>query len=212
MPNQVSKTAIQRLSFATAGLIGFVLVSAPWYALAQESTGNADDAQDKTPPAKQLKLVNPGLESGDDSPQGWKQGAKISGVKYTWDRKAGYKSKSSLRLRKTAKRYFPIAQWVQSVPHTDGGAKLQVSGWVKAKQVHKAILDVQFVSKDGKWTHKWAAYIGAKKSDDPPADHDWKQYSGTVAIPDDTKELRIGLQIYGPGTVWFDQIEACYVD
>jgi RNA polymerase sigma-70 factor (ECF subfamily) len=32
-----------------------------------------------------------------------------------------------------------------------------------------------------------------------------------VEIPAGTTELRIALQIYGPGTVWFDDLSAEYV-
>ncbi len=76
----------------------------------------------------------------------------------------------------------------------------------------KAILDVVFYDKDGQWiSHKWAAYIGSKREGEPPADHDWRRYLGKVNIPDGTAELCIGLQVYGPGKIWFDCIEARYV-
>ena len=98
----------------------------------------------------------------------------------------------------------------------NGGAKgrrpvLEVSAQVKAKKMTKAILDVLFLDKDGKWiSHKWAAYIGSKKPGDPPANHDWKKYSGKVEIPPRTAKLCIGLQVYGPGKVWFDDVQASY--
>jgi RNA polymerase sigma-70 factor (ECF subfamily) len=57
-------------------------------------------------------------------------------------------------------------------------------------------------------SHEWAAYIGGKKQGDPPADHDWKEYTGTVSIPAGTKRVVIALQIYGPGSVWFDEVSA----
>jgi len=58
--------------------------------------------------------------------------------------------------------------------------------------------------------HEWAAYIGAKKANDPPVDHDWKKCTATVAVPKGTDQLVIALQIYGPGTVWFDNVTARY--
>ena len=95
--------------------------------------------------------------------------------------------------------------------HTGASSKLRASAWVKAENVHKVILDVQFVDKGGGETHQWAAYIGARAAGDRPANHGWKQYSGVVAIPAGAKLLRIALQIYGPGTVWFDDVSAEYV-
>ena len=61
-------------------------------------------------------------------------------------------------------------------------------------------------------SHKWAAYIGAQQASDRPTTHDWKEYSGRVAIPPGTDKIQIGLQIYGPGKVWFDEVRAAYAD
>ncbi|MEN6625026.1 MAG: M56 family metallopeptidase [Candidatus Sumerlaeia bacterium] len=154
-------------------------------------------------------VQNAGFEAGKADPEGWKRGAAVPGVEYIWDRKVAHAGKASLCLKKTENRYFPIAQWTQSIPiEKIGGAKqLKLSGWVRAENACKAILDVSFVDADGKWRHQWAAYIGAKKSNDPPANHDWTKYEGVVNVPEGTKEVTVGLQIYGPGTVWFDDVE-----
>jgi|GEM_PF-1430196 len=157
-------------------------------------------------------LVNGGFEEGDRSPVGWRETKTVAGVTATVDRNVAHEGKASLRMKKTIERYFPIAEWSQGFAHKSTAGKLRVAAWVKAQRAHKAVLDVQFKSGDGKWTHKWAAYIGAKDTGDPPADHDWKEYSDTVPIPDRTEEIRIALQLYGPGTVWFDQIWADYVN
>jgi hypothetical protein len=158
-------------------------------------------------------VSNPGIEKGEGgSPAGWRQGADIPGVEYIWDRNTGHKSKSSLCLRKTANRYFPIAQWFQQIQHDGSGRRLRVAAWVKTRQAYKAVMDVQF-SRDGdSWSHEWVTYIGAKNAGDPPANHDWQQYLGTVRIPAGTRQILIAPQIYGPGTVWFDDIVVEVVD
>ncbi len=148
----------------------------------------------------------------DDSPKGWTEGASIAGVEYLWVKDEGHEGKASLCLKKTAKRYFPIAQWSQEVDRTGDRPRLKVSGWVKANQATKGILDAQFQDRKGKWTHAWAAYIGPKETDKPPVTHDWKRYEGVVAIPPDTKKILIAPQIYGPGTLWFDDLAAEYTD
>jgi RNA polymerase sigma-70 factor (ECF subfamily) len=156
-------------------------------------------------------LQNGGAEEGDKSPKGWSQGAEISGVEYIWDKNAGQQGKASLCLEKTANRYFPIAQWYQVVNRTGDQPALQVSAQVKAKGVTKAIIDVAFLDEMGESVgHKWAAYIGAKEAGAAPANHDWKEYAGRVEIPPGTKRLQIGLQVYGPGKVWFDEVRAEY--
>jgi RNA polymerase sigma-70 factor (ECF subfamily) len=88
-----------------------------------------------------------------------------------------------------------------------------VTAQVKAEGVTKAIIDVIFLDGDGEWIgHKWACYIGGKEAKDPPANHDWKEYAGRVEIPPAAKTIQIGLQIYGPGKVWFDEVHATYAN
>ena len=157
-------------------------------------------------------LKNPGVEDGIESPAGWKQGLEVQGVAYSWDRKAGFNSKASLCLHKTVQEFFPVAQWFQTVDRTGESPRLEVSAQVKAENVTKAILDVQFLDRKGEWiSHKWVSCIGSQKEGGPPMNHDWKKYSGRVDIPKNTKTMRIGLQIYGPGKVWFDDVTATYV-
>ena len=156
-------------------------------------------------------VKNGGMEEGDKTPAGWTQGAAVPGVQYTWDRRAGHKSKSSLHLHKTANRYFPIAQWHQILPNP-GASMVKVRVWVKAEKAAKGTVDVVFLDNKGEWiSHQWASYIGGKNAKDPPASHDWKEYSGEVAVPKGAKDIQIGLQIYGPGKLWFDDVRFEFV-
>jgi RNA polymerase sigma-70 factor (ECF subfamily) len=173
------------------------------------SQGELAPANDK--PADDNILQNPGAEEGTDAPAHWSKGNEVDGVEYIWDKSTAKKGKASLCLHKTANRYFPIADWQQIVEHKSDKSMLRLSAQVKAEKVTKAILDVVFLDGNGDpISHKWAAYIGSKKDGDPPADHDWKEYAGVVEIPAGTKKLQIGLQIYGPGKVWFDEVTAKY--
>jgi len=157
-------------------------------------------------------LTNGSVEEGaDDTPRAWATGATIPGVEYIWSRE-GHSGKASLCLKKTAQRYFPIAQWSQKVDHHGEGPRLKASAWVKADQVTKAILDAQFLDSKGTWTHAWVAYIGPKEPGKPPFTHAWKKYEGVVAIPPRTKQIIIAPQIYGPGRVWFDDLAAEYTN
>jgi RNA polymerase sigma-70 factor (ECF subfamily) len=163
------------------------------------------------PGASKNILQNAGFEEGGKSPAHWSQGAEIDGVEYIWDKKTAKKGKASLCLHKTAMRYFPIAQWYQVVDRKGDKEALRVSAQVKAEKVTKAIIDVIFLDQDGEMIeHKWASYIGAKEATDPPTSHDWKEYTGRVKIPKAAKKIQIGLQIYGPGKVWFDEVRAEY--
>ena len=164
-------------------------------------------------PDAQNILKNGRFEAGKQTPEGWRQGAAIPGVKYSWDKKVAFQGKASLCIEKTAKRYFPIAQWSQTLERKGNQPALVVSSQVKAENMTKAILDVVFLDENDKWiSHQWVAYIGSKEEGDPPANHDWKAYSGKVNVPPKTKKVCIGLQVYGPGKVWFDDVRASYAE
>lgn len=162
-------------------------------------------------PETQNVLTNPGAETGDASPDGWQLGAQIDGVKYSWDQTVACEGKASLCIEKTAQRYFPVAEWSQTVVRKGTQPALQVTAQVKAENMTKAILDVVFYDEGAKWiSHKWVAFIGSKGQGEPSANHDWKEYTGKVEIPPNTAKLSVALQVYGPGKVWFDDVHARY--
>ncbi|HWD38454.1 MAG TPA: dienelactone hydrolase family protein, partial [Fimbriimonas sp.] len=41
-----------------------------------------------------------------------------------------------------------------------------------------------------------------------PATHDWKKYGAVLQIPSGTTSMTIALEMYGPGTVWLDDVDA----
>lgn len=178
-----------------------------------EQTSSETPAPAPSIPETQNILKNSSVEAGDKTPDAWQKGATIPGVKYSWSRAVAFEGKASLSIAKTANRYFPIAQWFQTVDREGSRPALLVSAQVKAENMTKAILDVVFLDENGQWiSHEWVAYIGIKEDGQPPANHDWKPYSGKVAIPPQTKKLCVGLQVYGPGKVWFDDIRAGYAE
>ena len=119
-----------------------------------------------------VPLKNLNMEEGDSLPAAWIKGPSVAGVEQTWDRTTAHSGKASLCLKKTAQRYFPFAQWSQSVTVVPSNAarKLRVRCWVKAQNVTKAIVDVAHQAQQP--GHKWAAYIGQKQDSDPVATHD----------------------------------------
>ncbi len=158
-------------------------------------------------------LLKDSFETGTTAPEGWQSGFEVPGVRYVYDKGRGKTGDRSLSLQKSARRYFPIAQWYRLLPYQGEKQNLQVQCEVRAEQVTKAIIDAQFLDENKKSLgHQWISYIGAKQSGDAPVSHDWKIYSGSATIPGNTKQIVIGLQIYGPGKVWFDDLEVSLTD
>ena len=177
----------------------------PDAALETKSTPEAVEKTDYT-------VVREDFERGTKTPKGWQSGAAVKGVSYIWDKKIAFKGKGSLCLAKTEQKYFPIAQWFKKFSHDEVSKKLEIKLKVKAERMTKAVVDVQFTDENGEWLgHERACYIGARTVSDKPVTHDWKDYDGQVAIPDGTKTIILALQIYGPGTVWFDELTGNYL-
>lgn len=172
---------------------------------------SADGAPAQVGPADDNRIANGDAEDGARQPDDWGRGAPVPGVEYQWDRQGGFAGGAALSLSKTVERYFPIAEWHQDIEHKGTAQRIHVGALIRAEHAYKATLDVMFTDAAGETVHRWAAYIGARASGDPPADHDWLWYSGVAAIPPDTIRITIGLQIYGPGHVWFDRVLARYV-
>jgi hypothetical protein len=136
----------------------------------------------------------------------------VDGVEYLWIRGEAQHGAASLGFRKTAERYFPVAQWTQELPDPPPGtASLQFALQAKAQAVTKAIVDIQYKKPDGGNGHVWALYLGAKERTDSPITHDWQAYNGAVEIPEGATSLRIALQMYGPGIVAFDSLGLRYL-
>jgi len=153
-----------------------------------------------------------GFETGHNVPDGWKRMRKVDGVRCFWDKKVACEGKASLCLKKTPKTFLPIAGWYKTLPCEQDAPGLRLSVKVKAENAYKAVVNVQFLDAYGAdMAHRWAVYIGARSAADPPVSHGWKEYEGTVPIVGGATKIRIALQIYGPGTVWFDDLRLSYV-
>lgn len=157
-------------------------------------------------------LIAEDFETGAGAPKNWRKGSQIPGVKYKYDKTQGASGKRSLSIEKSAERYFPIAHWSRKLKYGSEKNGLKISAQIKAAKMTKAIVDVSFVDAARQpISHQWACYIGAKDARDPPADHDWKEYTGEVTIPAGTDRIVLALQVYGPGKVWLDDLKATYV-
>lgn len=183
------------------------LFAAAFFSGVKAGLADADETADAN-----VILVD-SFEDGEKVPTSWKQGPPIPGVKYVWDKQQASDGTRSLGFRKQANRFFPIAAWSRSIERTGDLPAVRVTANVKASKAAKAIMDVIFLDDKGEWIkHEWAVYIGQKKPGDPRANHDWKAYTGTVEIPENTQKIVIGLQMYGPGEVWFDELEVAYAE
>jgi|GEM_PF-832243 len=162
--------------------------------------------------AEDNEVKNAGFESGLQS---WGQSSMPpnadTGVAVEIDHSTFHSGSASLKFTKSANRFFPVAVLNQAINVPSGAKRIKVDMWVKAEDAKKATLAVIMNGggQDGKI--EWGAYVGIANDSDKPANHDWKKYGAVVAVPDGTDSVIISLQMYGPGTVWFDDVSVAYV-
>jgi TM2 domain-containing membrane protein YozV/predicted Ser/Thr protein kinase len=156
-----------------------------------------------------LPFQNTGMEEGTDTPTAWKMGPQVAGVEQIWDHAAAHSGMASLCLKKTEQHYWPVADWSQeiSVTPVKQPQQLRVRCWIKAEDVSKAIVDVTYRYRNKRDEHAWAIHIGQS---DSPANFDWKLCEGTVEVPANVSKIGIAFEIYGPGTVWFDDVDVAW--
>jgi beta-lactamase regulating signal transducer with metallopeptidase domain len=164
------------------------------------------------PGGANVLISNAGIGEGKYQPSAWLQQGKAENVRLYWDRSVGHESPGSLCISRSDLRYWPLTAWMQTVSHDGSPRSLEFGAWIKADNAHKAVLQVEFLDKDYQWQHTWAAYVGIKQPGEPPANHDWTWYSGVVKVPAGTREIHLGLQNYGGGTVWMDDAVARFVE
>jgi len=164
-------------------------------------------------PAGRNLLTNGGFEEGTDGPSSWEKGQENPLVTLDWDRKASRSGTSSLMIDKRGNKYWPTTEWSQTVECAPDQKSLKVTAQVKTEKATKAVIDVEFLNADHQViSHEWACFIGMKSPKDKHTSHDWKEYTGKVKIPPKTRSMQINLQMYGPGKIWFDDVNAEYVD
>ncbi len=164
-------------------------------------------------PGSSSLLANAGFEQGDTFPTGWTKSsllgdAEAMGVKVSIDHQVYHSGKASLRFDRTTQRFNPVLIVNQEIPFDKTQTKLQVGMWVKAERAYKATMAVWFLKDGADGKIDWGSYIGRGTKF---ADHDWKQYGSVLAIPPGTDKIVISLQMYGPGTVWMDDVDVKYV-
>jgi predicted esterase len=133
-----------------------------------------------------------------------------AGIEMEIDRKVAHGGSASVRFRKTRVSFNPIRYLAQAVTRDSEQRRIEVGVWVKAENARKACVAIGFEA-DGTGTVAWGAYVGEAKEGDKPANHGWRRYTSVLAIPPGTESLNVMLQMYGPGTVWLDDVTVRYV-
>ncbi|HTQ09442.1 MAG TPA: M56 family metallopeptidase [Fimbriimonadaceae bacterium] len=186
------------LAATIVGVLG-LLLAIPW-----QVTARATDT-----PSEPNVVVNGGFENGA---QNWTRRSLgvESDIPIDIDQQTYHSGKASLRFMKTDNTFFPIATMDQDLPWDGKTQFVKISAWIKAENAKKFTLALD--QDHGAKGRQWAAYVGDRTSSSGSVTHDWQQYKATLKIAEGTRSVGLSLQMYGPGTIWIDDITASFTD
>lgn len=161
--------------------------------------GDGAAAQKEKLPAR-LELQNPGFE---ELRKGYSEGSfeRFRGLIDT-DNKVSHEGNVSLRIRSERGTEAPFVG--QSVVGLTGGATYLFRAWVRTDPEHKgslAALKIEYYNAEGRNTSGYYQRL------QPPANGQWVAAEVTARSDPDTVRATLLLRLFGPGCVWFDDLE-----
>ncbi len=169
---------------------GFLVALAAAGAWAQPNPNGANTALPYVP-----RLRNGSMEWGIKTPEEWKlvKGAS-EGVSLRRDEKVKVDGQASLRLISDYGE-GSVAQRMSAEP----GTTFKISGHVRIE--------------GNLWTQVWVQFLG--ESGQPVGSMnllvvegpvDWINFEQDLTVPEDARELKVGFNTVGPGSIWVDRI------
>jgi lysophospholipase L1-like esterase len=152
--------------------------------LALASSAFADDFK--------LTLLNPGMESGREVPDGWR--GKFGKVLITRDTGTFHSGAASLSVQNTGAASGSGHQMLPVKP----GLKLRLEAWIKSAGP-KASFAAQFF--DDKFT--WNEFIQVRHVE---GEQDWQLAQKEFTVPERATRMAIALYVEGVGRAWLDEV------
>jgi lysophospholipase L1-like esterase len=152
--------------------------------LALVSSGFAEDFK--------LTLLNPGMESGRDVPDGWR--GRFGKVLIKRDTETFHSGTASLSVQNTGAASGSGHQMLAVKP----GLKLRLEAWIKSAGP-KASFAAQFF--DDKFT--WNEFIQVRHLE---GEEDWQLAQKEFTVPERATRMAIALYVDGVGRAWLDEV------
>lgn len=146
-------------------------------------------------PGAEPKLVlrNPGMEDGNDVPEGWR--GKFGKVLVMRDTETFHSGSASLSVQNSASGSGCGHQMMAVKP----GLKLKLGGWVKCEEGAKVNFAAQFF--DEKFT--WNEFNQVKFLE---GSQEWEQAEKEITVPEKASHMAIALYVEGVGRAWLDDV------
>ncbi|MCK4814974.1 tetratricopeptide repeat protein, partial [bacterium] len=152
------------------------------------------------------RLKNSGFEYGTgNKPSNWFR-AMVSapGLKLFWDKQIKYGGKASAAIANTHVSGRVVCNnWAQNITAFPRGKRLELSGYVKTKNVQDVVICAQCWSSD----NKILAFGTTQTTQKISGTTDWTKYTAFVTAPYGTDKITVRATLIGTGQVWFDDIQ-----
>jgi len=163
------------------------------------------------PAAGPIAMVNPGFESDKTAPTGGPEGwysyqhAGEPSYVFVLDADVRHSGLRSLRVDNIGSQpYGSTAQIVRGANFV--GRKVRFSAWLRTRDtVDGASLFLIAEQGGNNLAYNFMAGSEVKGT------HDWARHSITLDVPPGADQLRVGVTLQGPGSVWFDDAELEFV-
>jgi len=166
----------------------------------------------KAPPGPKeralVPLTNPGFEGSIASagqPEGWVTIQHAGDVSYlfTPDHDAPRSGKRSLRVDNVGPEpYGAVYQIVDAAPYR--GRTLAFSAWMKTKETKGNRFGKGAGLKLQAMKNGYPDAVKQMRRDAIGGTTDWTRYELELAVPADAQQIEVGMNLFGPGTVWLD--------
>ena len=175
-------------------------------------------APDKAAKARAaVPLVNAGFESTVPgkvgSPEGWWAVQHAGPLSYTFEPDTKVRRGGERSLRVTNVGPEPFGAVYQTVPASAyRGRTLRLSAWLRTE----GTIGNRFGSGAGLKLHSvrggYPVDLIEMRRDAVHGTTDWARYEIALKVPAEAETLEVGLVLFGPGTVWLDDVALDVVD
>jgi len=149
-------------------------------------------------------LYNSGFEDGTEIPEYWINASiPVENLTMSIDKEVVHSGNRSVSINNTHIYDEVVSNnWFQTARVVPKNQMIELSGWVKTIDTESVVMVIRCEDNN----NKLVGFATTQKLSEINGTNDWKEYSTSLIVPDDTKEIRVLLALTGTGQVWFDDV------
>ena len=150
-------------------------------------------------------IFNSDFESEiDGEPTYWfKAWVPVDNLTMAWDNTFKHGGSRSLSISNTHDYEETVCNnWAQTINKVPIDQIVELSGWVRTIDAESVVMVIQCWDKN----NNMVGFGTTQSTTNITGITDWKQYTASVKVPNDTDNIIVRLVLTGKGQVWFDDV------